>query len=78
MENISDKSKTTTAVLSFFIGGFGAHRFYANRTGSAVVMLLLTLSVIGALISGIWNLIDFIKILTGSFKDSKGNLIKND
>lgn len=30
-------------MLWFFLGGFGAHRFYLGRTGSAVGMLLLTI-----------------------------------
>ena len=49
-------------VLAIFLGLFGAHRFYLGRTGSGVVMLLLTISFFGMVISGIWNLVDLFLI----------------
>ena len=61
-----NKSKTTAALLCFFLGCFGVHRFYVGKNGSGVAQLL-TLG--GA---GIWCVIDFVMILTGSFKDKKG------
>lgn len=67
----SEKKWITTFLLSFFLGAIGAHRFYVGRTGSGIAMLLT----FGGL--GIWTLIDLIVILCGSFKDSKGNKIKN-
>ena len=70
---MDSKSKTTAAVLAFFIGMFGAHRFYVGKTGSAVAILLLSLSVVGIAISSIWVLIDFIMILAGNFTDKDGN-----
>ena len=45
-------------LLWFFIGTFGAHRFYMKKTGSAVAQLILTITIIGAIVSGIWVLID--------------------
>jgi TM2 domain-containing membrane protein YozV len=54
------------ALLCFFLGGLGAHRFYVGKVGTALLMILT----IGGL--GIWVLIDFIMILTGSFKDKEG------
>jgi len=35
------KSTALAYVLWFFLGGLGIHRFYLNRTGSGVAMLLL-------------------------------------
>lgn len=77
MTNQSNKSRTATFVLCFFLGPFGAHRFYAGNTGSAVTMLVLTLTIIGVLVTGIWAFIDFITILVGGFKDGDGLKIKN-
>ncbi len=59
----------TTLLLCGFVGGIGAHRFYTGHTGIGVVQLLT----LGG--CGIWTIIDFITIVTGSFKDSDGNLL---
>ena len=64
-DEVSDKKMVTAALLSFFLGMFGAHRFYVGKIGTAVIQLFT----LGGL--GIWNLIDFIMILTGSFKDNE-------
>ena len=61
------KSKTVAALLCWFLGVLGIHRFYLGHTLYGVIQLLT----LGGL--GIWALIDFIRILTGSLKDSQGN-----
>lgn len=75
METTSTKKILPAFLLSTFLGVFGAHRFYCGRTWSAVAMLLLTLSFIGLFVSAIWNLIDWIMLLVGSFKDGEGKKI---
>jgi TM2 domain-containing membrane protein YozV len=82
---VSPKSKTTAALLAFFLGTLGIHRFYTGKTGTAVVMLILSIiGYIGLLfVFGIfviwaveiWAFIDFIIILMGKFKDKNGLLI---
>lgn len=67
---VSDKSKVTAALLCFFVGGFGVHRFYVGKVGTGIVMLLT----LGCL--GLWTLIDFIMILCGNFKDKFGLPLK--
>ena len=67
---LSAKSKGTTAVLCFFFGGLGIHRFYVGKIGTG----LLWFCTLGFL--GFGSLIDFIMILCGSFKDKDGALIK--
>jgi hypothetical protein len=57
-------------LLCWFVGVFGIHRFYTGHTGIGIAQLLT----LGG--CGIWALIDFILIVTGNFKDAKGNLIK--
>lgn len=73
---ISDKSRLAAFLLAFFLGGFGVHRFYVGRVKSGVIMLILTLTIIGAIISGIWATIDWIFILLGDFEDEDGKKLK--
>lgn len=71
-----EKSRTVLFLLAFFLGCFGAHRFYAGKPGSAIAMLLLTLTFFGAIISGIWALCDcFVIAVLGTFSDSEGRAI---
>lgn len=68
---VSPKSRLATTLLAFFLGEFGAHRFYLGKIGTAIAMLLTC----GGL--GIWALIDFIFAVTGTMKDNQGRPIKN-
>jgi TM2 domain-containing membrane protein YozV len=45
-------------LLWFFVGLFGGHNFYLKRTGVAVTQLILSLTIVGMLITGIWVLVD--------------------
>jgi hypothetical protein len=63
-------------LLAWFLGLFGAHRFYVRKTGSAITMLILSFTIVGLLVTGIWNLIDMIIIISGNFTDAQGNKIK--
>ena len=69
--NVSSKGRLAAALLCFFFGVIGVHRFYVGKVGTGIIQLL-TLG--GA---GIWLLIDFIMILAGSFTDKDGKVIKN-
>jgi len=52
------KSTGASYFLWFFLGFFGAHRFYLGRTRSAIFQLLLCLSIIGLIPLAFWWLID--------------------
>ena len=71
MEEISPKSRLAVALFAWFLGEFGAHRFYLGKTGTAIAMLFT----LGGL--GIWALVDFIMAVAGVMKDKEGRLIKN-
>jgi TM2 domain-containing membrane protein YozV len=47
--DISPKLRRATTLLAFFLGVFGAHRFYIGKTGTAIVMLLLSIAGLGML-----------------------------
>ena len=63
---ISPKSRLAAALLAWFLGVIGIHRFYVGKVGTGILQILT----FGGL--GIWALIDFIMILVGSFKDKDG------
>jgi TM2 domain-containing membrane protein YozV len=63
----SDKKILPAFLLCFFLGIFGAHRFFVGKIGTGIAQLLT----LGGL--GIWSLIDFIMIIVGAFTDKDGN-----
>ena len=81
-----EKNIVIAYVLWFFLGVFGIHRFYANKIGSGVVMLSLTLlaavlavTVVGLILAipmwialGLWWIIDAFLILRWNL-----NLVSN-
>jgi len=52
MEEVSVKSRLTTTLLTAFLGVFGIHRMYLDRTKTAIAML--TLGIAGCSIFGIY------------------------
>lgn len=64
------KSKVAAALLCFFLGYLGIHRFYVGKTGTGILWLLT-----GGLF-GIGALVDFIVILIGGFRDKAGMPLK--
>ena len=75
-QNSDDKKAWVALILAWFLGIFGAHRFYVGKTGSAIAMLILSLTIIGLIITGIWLLVDMIVIICGNFTDKKGKALK--
>ena len=67
----SEKSFPITCILCFLFGIWGIHRFYVGKFITAILMVLT----FGGL--GVWTLIDFIRIVTGNFKDGSGLVIKS-
>lgn len=68
---VSDKEKMIAALLCWFLGIFGVHRFYVGKVGTGLVQLFT----LGGL--GIWAFIDFIMIVMGKFEDKSGRVLFN-
>jgi class 3 adenylate cyclase len=68
--SISARKRLIAAILAFFFGVFGAHRFYAGKIGTGLTQVFT----IGGL--GIWCFIDFLIILFGEFTDIEGKKIR--
>jgi hypothetical protein len=60
----------TAFLLSFFLGGFGADRFYLGYTGLGILKLLTG----GG--CGIWAMVDCIIIGMGRAQDADGNTLR--
>jgi len=58
------KNKVTAAILAFFLGGFGVHRFYLGQVGKGILYLLFCWTPIPWIIA----FIDFIVFLATSEK----------
>ena len=58
----SSKSKVAAALLCFFLGGIGAHKFYFGQVGPGVLYLVFCWTFIPALIA----LIEFFVLLSMS------------
>lgn len=66
---VSEKNRLVAALLCFFFGVLGIHRFYAGKTGTGLLWLFT-----GG-IAGVGALIDLVLILLGMFKDSEGRVL---
>ena len=69
---LNGKDKITMAIISFFLGGLGIHNFMMGEKKKGIFKLI-TLPCCG--ISAIFALIDFVKILMGSYVVDSTKLI---
>ena len=69
-------------LFGLFLGGLGIHNFYLGYTKKAVTQLLICILgaclVVGPLVSGIWCLVDGIRIIAGDINvDANGVPLKD-
>ncbi len=68
--HVSDRSRLAAALMAFFLGWLGVHRFYVGKAGTGILMVMT----LGGL--GIWATIDLIMILAGAFTDDSGRPLR--
>lgn len=85
LDAVSPKSRLALSLLAGLLGFVGAHRFYADRIFSGVIMLMLFLlgilfvlvliGFIPLMAVMIWSTIDLVLAICGRFKDGDGRYI---
>jgi TM2 domain-containing membrane protein YozV len=65
----SDRSRLVALLLCWFLGYFGAHRFYVGKMGTGLLMIVT----LGGF--GLWWLFDLVMIVIGQFTDVEGKLV---
>ncbi|WP_039759937.1 TM2 domain-containing protein, partial [Bartonella queenslandensis] len=91
-ESQSEKSRLAIALVCWFFGYLGIHRFMAGKVGTGIAMLIINILSIMSIMTIIfmwiglivitfimtpWVLIDFVVILSGNFRDENGDKIIN-
>ncbi|WP_336986468.1 TM2 domain-containing protein [Altererythrobacter aquiaggeris] len=63
-QRIANEKPSTGAayLLCLFLGAFGIHRLYLGEKGTGIVMLILGITIIGLLVTGVWAFIDLFLI----------------
>ena len=85
----SDKKKVVAALLCFFVGFLGVHRFYVGKVFTGILMICWFIPIlvyvftllansanlegewVGLWVIWIWAIIDFVRIIKGSFGDKE-------
>lgn len=70
---VSAKSKTTAGILAICLGGLGIHKFYLDKNGQGILLLLLSIffcwTIFVPLLIGLFTLIEGIGLLCMSDSD---------
>ena len=67
-------NKIAYGLIAIFVGWLGIHRFYAGKTLSGVLYIVLDLTIFGIFITSLLGLIEGILALTRKDIDSHGNI----
>jgi TM2 domain-containing membrane protein YozV len=71
----SDKQKIVGFVLQFFLGIFGAGRFYTGHTSIAIAQIAVSWLTCG--FGALWPTIDGIMMLLGKVTDAEGRPLRD-
>lgn len=65
---VKKKSHAAAILLAVFVGFLGIDRFYLGHTGLGITKLILSLTIVGLIVTSVWALVDLILIVTGKDK----------
>ncbi len=63
------KDRTVAGILAILLGGLGIHQFYLGNVGTGIIRIIMTITIIGAPVSGLIALVEGIIYLTKSDED---------
>ncbi len=63
------KDRTIAGILAILLGALGIHQFYLGNVGTAIIRIIMTITIIGAPVSGLIALVEGIIYLTKSDED---------
>lgn len=73
LKKLEGKNWLATMMLCWFLGSWGAHRFYTGKTTSGWVMFILTITGCFAIVSYLWALWDGFMIAFGKYTHEDGS-----
>ncbi len=71
----SDKQKLIAFLLQFFLGAFGAGRFYTGHIGLGIAQFIVTWVTCG--LGSLWPTVDSIMMLVGQVPDVDGRPLRD-
>ncbi len=60
------RSRVVAVLLAVFLGSLGLHKFYLGRPKQGIVMIALTLTIVGSLITWMWSWVNAVQYMVMS------------
>ncbi len=73
-----DRNRFVAALIAFLLGPLGVHRFYLGRVGTGILMLVLSCTFFGLIVTVPWALIDMIRYLMMSDREFAARYARAD
>lgn len=58
------RNKTVAALLAFFLGVLGMHKFYLGRVGSGILWIAVSCTMVGLVITGLAGFVQSLMLLS--------------
>ena len=74
-QSLMTKSRVTAAILAFFLGGLGIHKFYCGQTGWGILYLLFCWTFVPAIVALIEGII-YLTMTDEAFNAKYGGMVR--